>query len=83
MLAEMEKRLTLASMVVVMAKPPGRPEKVLEMDLDKSWHAPAQRVAPAFAGTDWRLWTELRVSITQQGPRTSVLALCNKIKYVC
>lgn len=52
MSVDVRKRLTLASMVVVMAKPPGRPEKMLERDLDESWHAPAQSAAPAFTGTD-------------------------------
>jgi hypothetical protein len=55
MTVEIRKRLTLASMIVVIAKFPGRPGKVLEMDLDESWHAPVQSVVLAFAGTHGRL----------------------------
>lgn len=40
-------------MVVVMAKPLGRPENVLPMVLNESWHAPVQSAALAFAGTQW------------------------------
>jgi hypothetical protein len=59
MILGIRKKLTLASIVGVNAKPSNRPGKVLEMLLDESWHAPAEDVALAFAGTDRRLSTEL------------------------
>jgi hypothetical protein len=69
--------LTLASMVVVMAKPLGRPENVLQMVVNERWHAPVQSAALSFASTKQRRWTELSFKMTKQFAAVSAVALCN------
>ena len=69
--------LTLASMLVVMAKPLGRPENVLQMVVNERWHAPVQSAALCFASTKQRRWTELSFTMTKQFAAVSAVALCN------
>ena len=73
-------RITLASIVIAMAKSAGRPWEMLEMDLEESWesfHALATSKSRVFAGTGGSVEVVLPAPDTRQNPKINPLAPCN------
>ena len=60
-----------------MAKFAGRPQEVLEMDLEESFHPRAANESWVYAGTGGSLEVVLLVPDTRQDPKTNPLTPCN------